>query len=130
MNQAGNNHFAPAGAFTAARIAACLGISPPAVPKGLLDTPATGIRIIGGLEAAAWSVDRFPAPLRKRLDDEAARHNYRDGAAMLAEPPKQWQPALPLDKIADAHIEGARKLREALRPWLVQQHDANLEIGR
>ncbi len=38
---------------------------------------------------------------------------------MLAEPPKQWQPPLPLDKISDAHIEGARKLRDALRPgWL------------
>ena len=53
MNAAGNNHLAPAGAFTAARFAACLGTSPQAVRKGLLDTPATGSRIIGGIEAAA-----------------------------------------------------------------------------
>jgi hypothetical protein len=45
---------------------------------------------------------------------------------MLSEPPKQWQPPLPLDKITDAHIESARKLREALRPWLAQQHDTTL----
>ena len=45
---------------------------------------------------------------------------------MLAEPPKQWQPPMPLDKISDAHIEGARKLRDALRPWLAQQHDTSL----
>jgi hypothetical protein len=131
MNTLANNHFtatqiALAGAFTAARFAACLGISPQAVRKGLLDTPATGIRIIGGLEAAAWSLDRIPESLRKRLDGEALRHSYRDAAAMLAEPPKQWQPPLPLDKIADAHIEGARKLREALRPWLVQPQDSSL----
>jgi hypothetical protein len=112
--------------FTAARFAACLGISPQAVRKGLLDTPASGSRIIAGGEAATWSMGRLPASLRKRLDEEAARRGCRDAAAMLAEPPKQWQPALPLDKVADAHIEGARKLREALRPWLVQQGDTGL----
>ena len=112
--------------FTASRIAAGLGISPQAVRKGLLDTPATGSRIIGGIEAAAWSVDKLPESLRKRLDDEAARGSYRDAAALLAEPPKQWQPPLPLDKIADAHIDGARKLREALRPWLIQQRDTTI----
>jgi|ERR1039457_5620270 hypothetical protein len=116
MNAAGNNHLAPAGAFTAARFAACLGTSPQAVRKGLLDTPATGIRIIGGLEAAAWSLDRIPESLRKRLDEEALRHSYRDAAAMLAEPPKLWEPPLPLDKIAESHIGSAQKLREALRP--------------
>jgi hypothetical protein len=52
--------------------------------------------------------------------------DYRDAAALLAEPPKQWQAPLPLDKIANAHIESARKLREALWPWLVQQHDLSL----
>jgi hypothetical protein len=126
MNAAGNNHLAPAGAFTAARFAACLGTSPQAVRKGLLDTPATGIRIIGGLEAAAWSLDRIPESLRKRLDEEALRHSYRDAAAMLAEPPKLWEPPLPLDKIAESHIDSAQKLREALRPWLVQQHSTSL----
>jgi hypothetical protein len=126
MNAPGNNHFAPAGAFTASRFAACLGTSPQAVRKGLLDTPATGVQIIGGIEAAAWSLDRLPESLRKRLDEEALRHGYRDAVAMLAEPTRQWQPALPLDKIAESHIEGARKLREVLRPWLVQQHNTSL----
>src|ERR1039458_5595989 len=112
--------------FTAARIGDCLGTSPQAVRKRLLDTPATGCRIIGGLEAAAWSIDQIPESLRKRLDEQAAGRNCRDAAALLAEPPKQWQAPLPLDKIADAHIKGARKLRKALRPWLVQQHDTTL----
>ena len=126
MNQPANKLCAPASAFTAARIGACLGTSPQAVRKRLLDTPATGIRIIGGLEAAAWSIDQLPKSLRKRIDEEACRRNCRDAAALLAEPPKQWQAPLPLDKIADAHIEGAQKLREALRPWLVQQQDTTL----
>ena len=126
MNPPANKLTAPAGAFTAARFAACLGISPQAVRKGLLDTPATGVRIIGGLEAAAWSLDALPEPLRNRMEEAARGQGYRNTIAMLAEPPKQWQPALPLDKIADAHIEGARKLREVLRPWLAQQRDASL----
>ena len=91
-----------------------------------LDTPANGVRIVGGIEAAAWSVEGLPLSLLKRLEEEALRNGYRDVAAMLADPPKQWQPPLPLDKIADAHIEDARKLREALRPWLAQQHDSAL----
>src|ERR1035438_9567922 len=126
MNLPANNLLKPAGAFTAARIAACLGTSPQAVRNRLLDTPATGVRIVGGIEAAAWSVHQLPESLRKRLDEEAAGGSYRDAAALLAEPPKQWQAPLPLDKIADAHIEGARKLREALRPWLAQQDDTTL----
>jgi hypothetical protein len=91
-----------------------------------MGTPATGIRIVEGVEAAIWSMDRLPAPLRKRFDEEAQRHNYQDAAAMLAEPPKQWNPPLPLEKVADAQIQSARKLRDVLRPWLVQQHDATI----
>ena len=125
-NLATRTQSAPADAFTAARIAACLGVTPQGARKSLAKNPASGIRIIGGVEAAAWSVDSLPDPLGKRLEEEARRHGYRDTAAMLADPPKQWQPPMPLDKIADDHIEGARKLREALRPWLVQQHDTTL----
>src|ERR1035438_7815556 len=126
MNPPDNSPLRPPGAFTAARIAACLGTSPQAVRNRLLDTPATGLQVVAGIEAAAWSVDNLPESLRKRLDEGAARGSYRDAAALLAEPPKQWQPPLPLDKIADAHIDGARKLREALRPWLAQQHDTTI----
>jgi hypothetical protein len=131
MNGEGNSlstaaQIARADAFTAARIAACLGVSSQGVRKALQKTPATGARIVGGVEAAAWSVDSLPESLRKRMEEAAPARGYRDAAAMLAEPPKQWQPPLPLDKIADAHIEGARKLREVLRPWLAQQHDTSL----
>ena len=102
MNTAGDS------LFTAARIGACLGTSPQAVRKRLLDTPATGCRIIGGLEAAAWSIDQIPESLRKRLDEQAAGRNCRDAAALLAEPPKQWQSPLPLEKIADADRKSTR----------------------
>ena len=84
--------------FTAARIAACLGITPQAVRKHLRDMPNTGILIIGGVETAAWSADRLTESLSTRLNEEARRHNYRDASAMLADPPKQWQPPLPLQK--------------------------------
>jgi hypothetical protein len=71
-------------------------------------------------------VEQLPAGLRKQLDQEAARRGCRDAATMLVERPKQWQAPLALDKIDDTHIESARKLREVLRPWLVQQRDTTL----
>ena len=36
-----------------------------------------------------------------------------------------WQPVFSLDKICDADIQAATKLRTALMPWLIQQHDLN-----
>src|ERR1035441_4772961 len=103
MNTAGDS------LFTASRIGAWLGTSPQAVRKRLLDTPATGSRIIGGVEAASWAIVQLPESLRKRIDEEACPRNWRHAAPLPAEPPKQCQAPLPLDNIADAHIEGARK---------------------
>lgn len=117
---------APAGAFSAARIAACIGISPQAVRKALAGTPAAGMRIVNGAEARVWSVGSLPERLRAALEENARARGCRCGEAMLSDPPKRWEPVLPLDKICEADIGNARKLRDVLRPWLVQQHDLSL----
>ena len=123
MEAQANNHF------SATRIASAIGRTPQAIRKMLAGTPATRIKIVNGAEAAAWSVASLPELLRSRLAEEAKRRGYRDAEAMLADRPKEWAPALPLDRIAEGDIDGARKLREALRPWLMQQHDLALTSG-
>jgi hypothetical protein len=115
--------------FTATQVASCIGISSQAARKALLGTPADGARIIRGVEAAAWSMDRLPESLRKRLAEQARRRDYRDAEAMLSQPPTQWEPPAPLHKIHDDDIEYATKLRDVLRPWLVKQHDLSLSAA-
>jgi hypothetical protein len=115
--------------FTAAQIAAALGNTPQSVRKQMRDLPPSGVRIIAGNEAAIWTVELLPAPLRERLAAEATRQHCRTIEAMLALPRQQWQPSIPLGKISDADIQAATKLRDALKPWLIQQHDPNLSTA-
>lgn len=115
--------------YTAAQIAAALGVTPQAVRKALAGTTAAGVRVANGLEAAAWSVASLPDGLQGRLADRARAHGYRSSEAMLSEPRKRWEPDLPLDKICDDDIGYANKLRDVLRPWLSEQHDLSLSSG-
>ncbi|HUZ06462.1 MAG TPA: hypothetical protein VMV89_03145, partial [Candidatus Paceibacterota bacterium] len=89
------------------------------------DVRPAGVRIVAGNEAAAWTVEQLPATLRERLADEARRQCCRTIDALLSMPRQKWQPAIPLDKICDGDIQSATKLRDALKPWLIQQHDQN-----
>ncbi len=119
---------------TAGHIANCLRISPQAVRKALVKTPTNGVQIIAGREAAAWSIDRLPESLSRRLTEEAQRRGYRDASSMLLEPPKRWEPPLPLDRIRDKDIAYANKLRDVLRPRLARggepsQSSTEMEAG-
>jgi hypothetical protein len=113
----------PANIFTAAQIAAALAMKRQAVQWRLRDVSPAGTRIVSGQEATAWTVEQLPAPLRERLAAETVQQHCRTIEALLSMPRRQWQPAIPLDKIADADIEAATKLRAALVPALVHQHD-------
>lgn len=126
MNQAPANSIPQPAAFTAARLADCLGQSPRAVRRILADVPSVSKVIVRNNETAAWSIPQLPDSLRNRLAVEATRAGYRDAESMLAAPPQRWAPPLPLDKICDADIEQANKLRDALRPWLAQRHDLRI----
>jgi len=112
--------------YTAAQIAVCLGNTPRAVRKALREVDPAGVRLIFGNETAAWTFDQLPQALRTRLNDEARRLNYRDAKAMLDLPPKLWEPSMPIDKIRDEDIAAANKLRQALKPWLIQMHNLTL----
>jgi hypothetical protein len=114
---------------TAARLAIALGKSPQAIRKALAAVRPDSVQIVNGNEAAAWSVAQLPEPLRQRLAEEASRRCCLNVDAMLSDPPKVWQPPLPLTDIAQGDIDAALKLRDALRPWLMQQHDLGISTG-
>jgi hypothetical protein len=111
--------------FTAAQIAAVLGIRRQTVAGQLRDIAPAAVRIVHGNQAAAWTVDQLPLPLRERLAASATQQNCRTIEAVLSMPRQQWQPAIALDKLDDDVIKSATKLRDALRPFLVRQHDSN-----
>src|ERR1700690_404986 len=115
--------------FTAAQIAAVLGKTPQAVRQQLRNISASAVKIVGGNQTAAWTPNQLPKNLRARIDDKARRLNYRNAEAMLSAPRQRWQPPIPLNKIAEAYIHTATKLRDVLKPWLVQQHDPNLSTA-
>ncbi len=112
--------------FTAAQIAAALGKRPQTVREQLRAVRPAGVRVVGGNEAATWTVEQLPMPLRERLAAEATQQRCRTIEALLSMPRQQWQPAIPLDKIHDTEIQAATKLREALKPWLIGQHDLGM----
>jgi hypothetical protein len=87
------------------------------------------VRIVAGNEAAIWTVEQLPGPLRESLAAEAAQQHCRTIEALLSMPKQRWQPAIPMDNISDANIQTATKLRDALKPWLIQQHDPNLSAA-
>lgn len=112
--------------FTAAQIAAALAMKRQSVQWHLRAVQPAGACIVAGNEAAAWTLDQLPAPLRERLAIVATQQHCRTIEALLSMPRQQWQPAIPMDKISDAGWQFATKLRDALKPWLIQQHDLNL----
>jgi hypothetical protein len=112
--------------FRAAQIAAALGMKRQSLAWHLRGVTPAGERIVAGNEASVWTVEQLPVVLRERLAAEATQQRCRTIAALLSMPRQQWQPAMPLNKISDADIQTATKLRDALRPWLIQQHDPNL----
>ncbi len=115
--------------FTAAQIAACLGVTPQAVRKALRGIEAASIKMVAGLETAAWLFNQLPEKLQLRLQEEAGKRRYRNAQIMLSSPPIVWKPALSLTNICSEDIEAARKLQAALRPWLAQQHTLDLSAS-
>lgn len=115
--------------FTAAEIAAALGTKRQAVQWRLREVRPAGMRIVAGNESAAWTVEQLPGMIRKKLVKTALQQHCRTIDALLSMPRKQWQPAIPKDKISDADIQIATKLRDALKPWLIQKHNLNLSAA-
>jgi hypothetical protein len=118
------NGDATVSAFTAAQIAAALAMKRQAVQWHLRGVePATRDKIVNGQAAAAWTPAQLPPALIKLAEAARVNGNYRTLNDVFTNPRSRWQPPLPINKICDADIQAATKLRDALKPWLIRQHD-------
>ena len=117
---------APQNIFTAAQIAAPLAMKRQSVQWHLRCVSPAGVRIVAGNEAAAWTLAQLPAGLLEKLTAAAMQQRCRTVEALLSMPRQRWQPVVPLEKICDADIQSATKLRAALLPWMYRQHDKRL----
>jgi len=85
--------------------------------------PTTREKFVKGNAAAAWTLAQLPPALLNLAETTRMNGNYRTVNDVFTNPRKRWQPALPLDKICEADIQSAEKLRAALQPWLIRQHE-------
>lgn len=115
------NGTGQAKAHTASALAAALDKSPQAIRRQLRDVKPDGVVIVHGNETATWTLPSLPAQLRCALNAAAWQRRLADGETLLANLPKQWQPPVPLDQIAQSEIDRADKLRRALLPSLLRQ---------
>ena len=107
--------------FTAARIAACLGVTPQAVRKALRGVKPSTQVLCGGNLTAAYSLESISAPMLADLNAAAARLGVRDALALLTRPPRRFKDEIPpLAQIVDAEIDYANKLQRALRRSLTR----------
>ena len=114
--------------FSAAQIAAALGMSRQAAFKALKGIPASGQVLKGGKPVNAWIFLDLPGDLRARLDAEAERLGFRNAEHMLNEGRNPWQPQIDgkpvaLRDIAEKHIQKAHLLKRALLPTMENLSD-------
>jgi len=121
--------FEPQKTFTASQIAAALRVKPQSVREQLRKVLAAGARIVAGNETKTFSVARLPPALRARLAAEATHQRCRTIDALLSTTCVAWQPALSMDQISSDDLQTATKLRAALTPWLIGQHNLSLSAA-
>jgi len=109
--------------FTAAQIAAALGLTPQAVRLGLRGTAPAGFLRVGGRATAAWQFCQLPGQWQSQLESRAETQNQRNPEALLASPAKRWVPPLPLDEICEEDRAEAATNRDIFRPFLTDQHN-------
>jgi hypothetical protein len=109
--------------FTAARLAALLGLAKRSVRERLKTVDPSGTVLAGGNPAQGWHFADLPTDWRETVVGLAKRQGYRDVFALNAAPPALWQPEVPLVRLADRTIDKARRLQRALLPMLGRMED-------
>jgi hypothetical protein len=123
-NRPAVNATATVQTFSARQIAFAMAMKRQSVQWHLRDVePATREKFVNGNAAAAWTLSQLPPALLKLAEAARVNGHYRTLNDVFTNPRTRWQPPLPLDKICDADIQAATKLRDALKPWLIRQHD-------
>jgi hypothetical protein len=107
--------------YTAAQIAAALGITVRWARLALTATAADGLQMVRGKATKTWSLAALPESLRGELSAPASRRLVTV-EQLLAAPPVPWQPPI-WCLVPAAAKERAEKLRDALAPALARQHE-------
>lgn len=129
MENAQQTNSPSAHAFTAAEIAAAIGRKRSSVGDMLARVPSTGVKIVSGNEARAWTVAALPPALRQAVNTLAKKLRCADGETALRQCAETWLPEIPLPECHSDCIQLARRLREALRASLNRQAAPGLSSG-
>lgn len=119
----------PAPKFTAARVAAALGLSKRAVQLALAGTAPAGTATVGGNLAPAWVFSQLPESYRGRLVVAAQQRGFRDPVALLADSPEPWRPPVPLARLSPEAVAKARCLQRALVPVFAKENEVGLSAA-
>src|SRR5439155_15512528 len=101
--------------YTAALIAAALGLSKRAILHRLRATLATRAIIVQGQAADAWDMSALPVGLQEQLQSAAHRRGYRNAEQLLAGQ-QIWTPKIPLSRVSENHRQKAEWLKRAMIP--------------
>ena len=88
--------------YTAAQLAAALGVTYRALKLRLADVLPAGVVTVRGQRTAAWNVVQLPEPMRNELYALAERRGYVSVDQLLADPPSRWQPRVPWHDVAQS----------------------------
>ncbi|HZV36207.1 MAG TPA: hypothetical protein VFB72_16645 [Verrucomicrobiae bacterium] len=108
--------------YTAAQIAAALGITAAAVRMRLAGVVASGEKSVRGQAAKTFALDTLPQGIRDELAAMARERGVKTVDALLSDPPSPWQPPVPWTALSQPIRERAKKLCAALSPALARQH--------
>lgn len=114
-------------AFTAGQISEAVGLSPRAVRDVLSNVAPVATVFRGGNEASAFTFDQLPDRLQSKVLQQQKALCYRRPEDVLAEPKKQWHPAIPLARQPVEMVEAAHCLKRALTFYLHRRND--LSVG-
>lgn len=116
----------PDTAFTARQISEAVGVSPRAIRDALSGvTPATTV-VRGGNVADAFAFDQLPKRFKSIVHNQQTALNYRSPEAVLMQPKKQWQPAVPLARQPAEMIDLAHGLKRSLAFYLQRRNDESV----
>ncbi len=111
--------------LTAAQMAVALHRSKRSVLETLERTAPSGMKIVRGNQAQAWSKDALPQNILNALEEIASRCKTTVDS-LLASPPPFWRPRHPLSQLHEEAIERASMLKRSLASALARLNEADL----
>jgi len=100
--------------FTAAQIAAAIGVTRQRVRQLMRGVAPSGVAIVSGNTAEAWSIDALAARITEALALSARQRGYTSAFHLLSAPAERWQPSVPLARVHPEAMVRAAKMRDAL----------------